>query len=206
VVHEATHVVFHDATTNPFHEPARWLDEGLARWSERQDASAESAVVRAETASGLFSFDALTGQFPIGERGASLSYAEGATMVDMIVRQYGRGALARIATAYRAGATDAEALAAGTGRSAADLYAAYFRQFGVGVPRPVPPQPLLPAPAAPAGTTLPVPAASAGTAPSAGGGLPDPISWALLLAGGMLGAAAVSAALWLRRRAASRGR
>jgi hypothetical protein len=30
IVHEITHIVFHDATGNPFHEPATWLNEGIA--------------------------------------------------------------------------------------------------------------------------------------------------------------------------------
>ncbi len=137
VVHELTHVVFHDATANPYHEPARWLNEGLAVWSERQNADAQRATVRAETNAGLFAFDAIVGQFPIGSRGSSLAYAEGTTMVDRIMRTYGRGAIARIAAAYRSGATDAEALKAGTGVAAATLYADYFRSFGATQPTPI---------------------------------------------------------------------
>ena len=38
IVHEVTHVVFHDATANPFHEPAKWFNEGLSTWSEQQSA------------------------------------------------------------------------------------------------------------------------------------------------------------------------
>ena len=34
MLHEVTHIVFNDATDNPFHEPARWLNEGIATWSE----------------------------------------------------------------------------------------------------------------------------------------------------------------------------
>lgn len=137
LAHEVTHLVFYDATHNPYHVPASWLNEGFARWSERQSADREADVVRNEVSAGLFSFDALTAQFPTGERGASLSYAQGATMVDHILATYGRGAMAHIASAYRAGATDAEALKAGTGVSADQLYAEYFRSFGAAEPRPV---------------------------------------------------------------------
>ena len=38
IVHEVTHVVFHDATDNPFHEPAQWLNESLATWAETRAA------------------------------------------------------------------------------------------------------------------------------------------------------------------------
>ena len=67
---------------------------------------------------GLFSFEAISEQFPIGERGGQLSYAQGTTMIDDIIDRYGREAIARIAAAYRDGASDAEALEAGTGVTA----------------------------------------------------------------------------------------
>jgi Peptidase MA superfamily len=137
LAHEVTHVVFFDATRNPYHSPASWLNEGFAVWSERQNADEQAAVVRNEASSGLFSFSAITGQFPIGERGSSLSYAQGTTMVARIIGTYGSAAMARITGAYRGGATDAEALQAGTGISADQLYADYFRSFGAAVPKPV---------------------------------------------------------------------
>ncbi|HEX7171745.1 MAG TPA: hypothetical protein VF365_03935, partial [Candidatus Limnocylindria bacterium] len=48
MLHEVTHIVFHDATDNPFHEPARWLNEGVATWSESSNASGERPIVAAE--------------------------------------------------------------------------------------------------------------------------------------------------------------
>ena len=143
MVHEITHIVFHDATDNPFHEPARWLNEGIAVWSETQEASGERATVEQEAAgAGLFSFDAIAEQFPIGDRGGRLSYAQGAAMIDMIVAQYGPEAIARIAATYRDGASDEEALEAGTGVPVDELYAAFFAEFGVTEPTPIEPEPI----------------------------------------------------------------
>jgi len=143
MVHEVTHIVFHDATDNPFHEPARWLNEGIASWSESGDAAGERSIVEAEASgAGLFAFDAITEQFPIGERGGRLSYAQGTTMVDLIVDRYGPEAVARIAAAYRDGASDAEALEAGTGIATDELYAAYYESFGVDEPTPISPEPI----------------------------------------------------------------
>jgi hypothetical protein len=143
MVHEITHIVFHDATDNPFHEPATWLNEGIAVWSQAQGAPEERATVEREAdGAGLFAFDAITRQFPIGQRGGRLSYAQGATMIDMIISEYGRDAIARIAAAYRDGASDADALEAGTGVPADDLYAAYFETFGVAEPVPIEPEPI----------------------------------------------------------------
>lgn len=143
IVHEVTHIVFHDATDNPFHEPARWLNEGIASWSETSDASGERSIVEGEASgAGLFAFDAITEQFPIGERGGRLSYAQGTTMVDLIVDRYGPEAVARITAAYRDGASDADALEAGTGIATDELYAAYYESFGVDEPTPISPEPI----------------------------------------------------------------
>jgi Peptidase MA superfamily len=143
MVHEITHIVFHDATDNPFHEPATWLNEGIATWSETQEASGERATVQQEAAgAGLFAFEAISQRFPIGQRGGRLSYAQGATMIDMIVAEHGREAIARIAASYRDGASDAEALEAGTGVAADELYDAFFEDFGVAPPQPIEPEPI----------------------------------------------------------------
>jgi hypothetical protein len=138
-----THIVFHDATDNPFHEPARWLNEGIATWSENGDAGGDRSIVEIEASgAGLFAFDAITEQFPIGERGGRLSYAQGTTMVDLIVDRYGPEAIARITAAYRDGASDAEALEAGTGIPADELYAGYYESFGVEAPTPIAAEPI----------------------------------------------------------------
>ena len=143
MVHEVTHIVFHDATDNSFHEPARWLNEGIATWSEQGDAGAERSIVESEAeGDGLFAFEAISEQFPIGERGSRLSYAQGTTMVDLIVDSYGQEAVARIAAAYRDGASDDEALEAGAGTAADELYADFFAEFGVDEPMPIAAEPI----------------------------------------------------------------
>jgi hypothetical protein len=65
-------------------------------------------------------------------------------MVDLIIDRYGPEAIASIAAAYRDGASDAEALEAGTGIPADDLYADYFAEFGVSAPTAIEPEPILP--------------------------------------------------------------
>jgi hypothetical protein len=145
MLHEVTHIVFHDATDNPYHEPARWLNEGIATWAERSEADDERAIVELEAGGGgLFAFEAITEQFPIGERGGRLSYAQGASMVDLIVRDHGEEAIAAIAAAYRDGASDAEALEAGTGLAAEDLYASFYAEFGAAAPQAIQPDPIPP--------------------------------------------------------------
>ena len=209
MVHEVTHVVFFDATGNPFHEPARWLNEGIATWSESGDAGEQRGIVEFEASGGgLFSFEAITEQFPIGERGGQLSYAQGTTMIDNIIDRYGREAIARIAAAYRDGASDAEALEAGTGVPADQLYADFYAEFGVDAPQPIVAEPI-----APSNVDRPdagevdeggviggpvVPPDSAPGEPTAEGG-DDSLPLLILLA--VAAIAAIGGAAWVARRA-----
>jgi Peptidase MA superfamily len=207
MTHEVTHVVFYDATRNPFHEPAKWFNEGLAVWSEQQSAGSRAAEVRSAAASGdLLAFDGIAESFPIGDQAARLSYAEGATMVQMIIDSYGRGAIAAIAAAYRSGDGDAEALEAGTGTAAAQLYADYFRSFGVSPPTAVEPDPILPSnvsiPPQPAAAEPSQPSSST---PSAAGDVgqsgSQPLTPVLIAAG--LVTAGLATLVVLRRRSRS---
>ena len=212
MVHEVAHIVFHDATDNPYHEPARWLNEGIATWSETSSAVGERAVVELEAAGGgLFAFEAITEQFPIGERGGRLSYAQGTTMIDLIVRDHGEAALARLAAAYRDGASDAEALEAATGMPVEELYAAFFAEFGVDPPQPVAPEPILPSDVdrPPAGT-VDQGGVDPGGEPRPPAGEPSPAegpatvdgSVGVLVALAVAGVLAVGAAIWVARRSA----
>lgn len=203
IVHEVAHVVFNDATENPFHEPAKWINEGLATWLEQQDADEERSVVAFEASGGgLFSFEAVSRQFPIGERGSRLAYSQGATMVDMIISDHGRAAIARMAEAYRGGASDAEALQAGTGEMAEALYDAFFAAFEVSAPQPIEPAPILPSNVRKPGDGS-SPLASPGSAPD-GAPRAGPASWQwLVVAGAVMALLVVVAVLaWAGRRSA----
>src|SRR4029079_24109 len=145
MTHEVTHVVFQDATTNPFHDPATWFNEGLAVWSEEHSAADQEGNVRSAASEGrLLAFGGITESFPIGDQAARLANSEGATMVAMIVDKYGQDAIAAIAAAWRGGAGDDEALEARTGVTVDELYIAYFASFGASFPSAVEPAPILP--------------------------------------------------------------
>ncbi len=213
VVHEVTHVVFNDATVNAFHDPAKWLNEGLATWAEDRSADAQHSTVQSEASGGgLLSFDAIAYDFPFGERGATLSYAMGTTMVDMIIDGYGEDAIARIAEAYRAGASDDEALADGTGLPADQLYADYYDEFGVDEPGPVEAAAIPPSDVdKPGGAQAPSASGAESPAPGSGGSsatsqtiLDDPLFVVFTVAGvAILGIAGFGA--WSARRRRSDG-
>jgi hypothetical protein len=204
LAHEVTHVVFDDATSNPYHEPANWFNEGFATWSELRNADTERDLVTLEagTDRGLMAFAALTGQFPIDTRGASLAYAQSATIVDLIIREHGAEAIAAIAEAYRSGATDEEAIEAGTGVSFDQLRAEYFASFGVSEPAPVEPLPLgrsdVPLPPQPDDEPGDEPVPSAEPAPAPGGS--QDVVWWLIIGFVLLGVLFVAAVVLRARR------
>ena len=205
VVHEVTHVVFNDSTANPFHQPAKWLNEGLATWSEQRAADAQRATVESEASrAGLFSFDAITYDFPFGTRGSTLSYAMGTTMVDMIIDAYGEDAIAEVAAAYRAGASDDDALQEGTGVAADELYADFYDAFDVEEPGPVPAAAIPPSDVdKPDGVSAPGESGSPGSSgvstDDGGGSLPVPmVAVVAVVSVAILGVAAFAA--WSARR------
>jgi hypothetical protein len=202
VAHEVTHVVFSDASGNPFHEPATWLNEGTATWAEVGNADTEEDLVRLEagSADGLMAFEALTDQFPIDTRGASLAYAQGATMVALIIDEYGTDAMARIMDAYRDGATDDDAIEAGTDTPFATIREDYFAAFGVEEPAPIEPRPL-------AGSDVALPpqpdggvvGPSTAPEPSPAGSSRD-VAWWLIVGLVIVGVVFVAVVVWRGRR------
>ncbi len=206
ITHEVTHVVFHDASDNPFHEPATWLNEGTATWAELGNAETEEDVVRseAESVDGLMAFEALTDQFPIDTRGATLAYAQGATMVDHLLAEYGGDALEAIMDEYRSGATDDQAITAGTGTDFAEIRDDYFATFGVTEPEPVEGQPLgisdVPLPPQPGAVPGASDAPDPGPQPEPTDGSQD-IVWWLIIGFVVVGAVFFGVVIWRARRA-----
>jgi hypothetical protein len=211
MVHEVTHIVFGDATDNPYHQPATWINEGIAVWAEAGDAADATSFVREQAArGGLFAFDAISQRFPIGDLGGSLSYAQGAAMIDFIVDQHGREAIARMTAAYRDGASDEEALEAATGTSADELYGAFYAQFGIEPPTPVEPEPIpasdvdrpVPGEVDPGGVEGGPPIEPGEPSPVAGGS--DVPAWVSIAAIAASAAVVAIIAVLLSRRAARR--
>jgi len=129
--HEPTHIVFSDAASNPYHEPPRWLNEGLAQWvSQGYDSSSRSLVGQGSQDGTMPSLLALTDYFPLDQDRIFMAYAEAVAAVDLLVRTYGKPAIAKLVTAYRGGASDDEAFKSAFGVDVAAYASAFMRENG----------------------------------------------------------------------------
>jgi len=132
VPHELTHVVFDDGTTNPYHSPPRWLNEGLAVYlSEGFGSSDKSLVSQAAKSKTLMPLQALTGQFPTTADRFFLAYAESVSAVDYLIRKYGRAPFQKLVKSYNTGTSDDEAFMAAFGLDTAAINKGWLADNGI---------------------------------------------------------------------------
>ncbi|HEY2916277.1 MAG TPA: peptidase MA family metallohydrolase, partial [Candidatus Limnocylindrales bacterium] len=161
IPHELTHIVFGDATDNPYHAPLHWLNEGLAVYlSQGYDAGSRSGVEDAVSNHTLMPLTSLAGQFPTQGDRFALAYDESVSAVDYLVRHFGRDALVRLIRSYAGGVSDDEAFKAGIGVDQAEFEVAWLADLGAPAPSPFGPRP------APAGPVPPDWLATAGAGTS----------------------------------------
>jgi hypothetical protein len=109
--HEVLHLVIAEATDNPFAAPPAWLDEGLATFYQTvDDPRLEAALAQAVRTGRLPTLRALGGGFGTDPERALLGYAASRSVVVYLLATYGEDGIARLLAAYRAGASDDEAL------------------------------------------------------------------------------------------------
>jgi hypothetical protein len=185
IPHELAHLVFHTAVDNPYHDPPRWLNEGLAVYdSEGYSALDRVRVGDAIREGNLIPLVGLAGLFPTTYEEFALAYAESVSAVDFFIRTHGAQALVDLIRSYQQGITDDEAFQAAIGQSVAEFDRAWQADLGVvGAPE-YGPQPPPPAPlpsgwsrtpdevAAPSPTAAPGPTAAPSAAASAGASIP----------------------------------
>jgi hypothetical protein len=211
IPHELTHVVFGDATSNPYHAPLHWLNEGLAVYlSQGYDAASRQNVEAAAGNGSLMPLSSIAGQFPTSADRFGLAYDEAVSAVDFMVRHYGRDDLVKLIQLYATGVSDDEAFRAGIGTDQAGFEAAWLAELHVPAPSPFGPQPAAAGPLPPGWAGTIAGAGSGGPGGGASGGQPAPsdrspaegslllvlAAIAVLLAGGL-----ALLAIWTRRRA-----
>jgi hypothetical protein len=167
VAHELTHLVFNQATENPYHLPPRWLNEGIAVYlSEGYSGQWQSVVANAVAAQSLIPLDGLAGLFPSPTQQFYLAYGEAVASVDYFIRTYGDQKLWDLVRSYSQGLSDDDAFTQATGGNVAAFNAAWMGSLGVPVAQPVGPQP---------GAPGPVPSAWLGEMPSFTPATPGPV-------------------------------
>jgi len=132
VPHELTHVVFDDGTTNPYHAPPRWLNEGIAVYlSEGYGSSDRSLVSQAAKSKTLTPLQGLIGQFPTTADEFYLAYAESVSAVDYMIRKYGEAPFQKLVKSYKIGASDDEAFTDAFGVDTAAVNKGWLADNGI---------------------------------------------------------------------------
>jgi hypothetical protein len=147
VSHELTHLVFADATDNPYRIPPRWLNEGLAVYLSEGYSNGDRRQVESAARNGdLFPLEGLAGLFPSTRNRFSLAYAESVSGVDWFISQYGEPVLVSLIQSYAGGVTDDEAFQAATGADFRAFDDAWIAAQGGQRVEPYGPQPAPPGP------------------------------------------------------------
>jgi len=213
VPHELTHLVFGTATSNPYHDPPHWMNEGLAVYlSEGYAADARTDVEHTARAGEIMPLRALVGQFPTTADRFRLAYDESVSAIDYLIGTYGQEALVKLIRSYADGVSDDAAFHAALGVDAAGFEAGWLSSLGVEEPAPYGPLPAPPGPLPPDWQAAPIPTANSGTsanpaatfrvAPSSSGDVSGPITVFVLGALALL----LAIGLFVVARGLSRGR
>jgi hypothetical protein len=203
VPHELTHVVFDDATANPYHFPPHWLNEGIAVYvAQGFDGSDKRLVSQAASNGSLMPLAAIRGQFPTTQDRFYLAYAESVSAVDFFMRTYGKDDLVKLVKAFGTGASDDEAFKAAIGLDIDAFDKAWLKNNGVTDLKSFGPQPAPTQAAAAAAIPLATASPGGGAGSQSQDGVPT-IVYALGTAVAMVGLIVVALAVFRRR--SSRG-
>jgi hypothetical protein len=207
VAHELSHVVIDQATHNPFGELPRWLNEGLAMYSEGPlESSYKTSLDRAVSQGKLLTLKTISSNFPADANQATLSYAESYSVLKYLIDTFGRDKMSALLNVFKDGATYDGALKTVYGMDTDGLDAAWQGSLGI---KPAAAS-ATPAPrtSPTAGRPVPLPATATptpGVLEPPGGGLPADLG--VLIFGLCAGCGCVSVAVvvlvvvtWLAKR------
>ena len=162
IAHELAHVVVGLATDNPYAELPRWLDEGLAMYAEGEiPADNKRELEAAIRRDGLISVRSLSGYTGDPEE-VNLFYGEVYSLVDFMLKTYGREKIGQLLDAIRKGLYQEEALQQVYGFGLDELDRLWRESLGLG-PRKTPTPGTTPVVQQPAATPV---AQEPGTRPS----------------------------------------
>lgn len=112
LAHELAHMVTHQLTFSPYGANLpTWLDEGLAMYVEGElDASMGSYLKKAVDKQKLISVRSLSSPFSAKSEEAYLSYAESQSIIEFLLRNYGKDKMFNLLSLLKEGHTIDEAL------------------------------------------------------------------------------------------------
>ena len=132
VAHEFAHLIASRATSNPFGDVPRWIDEGLAMWAEGDLESDYRYVLdQAIKNNQLLSLQTMSSNFPADSRLASLAYAESYSIIEYIRTTFGRQKLDDMLKAFKEGNTADTVLKGVLGLSTDELDAQWRASLGL---------------------------------------------------------------------------
>jgi hypothetical protein len=109
--HEITHLIIHETVFGPFGDIPRWLDEGLARYSEGpMTADDKQDLDAAVQAGNLMSVRSLGSGFPTDSSRAHLAYTESSSIVSYLIETYGWDKMKALLEVFKDGSTYDNAL------------------------------------------------------------------------------------------------
>ncbi len=104
IAHELTHQVTYQVTMNPYNVLPRWLDEGLAMYTEGPlEPFFEGYLSLAIEESSLISVRSLSSPFSAYGDEAYLSYAQSYSLVEFLITSYGQSKMLELLTTFSQG-------------------------------------------------------------------------------------------------------
>ncbi len=132
--HELAHLVIHQVTANPYGDIPRWLDEGLAVYSEdpdQLDAQFRLSLQEAIDNNQVMTLQTLSSSFPADAQEANLAYGQSRAVVDFIIDTYGKEAIAELLTIFSEGELYDRALEQALGLDTWELDAQWRESLGL---------------------------------------------------------------------------
>ncbi len=103
-VHELTHLVTHQMTTNPYNDMPTWLNEGLSMYNEGPlEPGYVDILKKAVTGDSLITVRTLSSEFSADPAQAYLAYAESYSLVEFLIGTYGRDKVLELLTSFSQG-------------------------------------------------------------------------------------------------------
>ncbi len=106
IVHELTHLVTHQMTSNPYNSIPIWLNEGLSMYAEGEMEAVYDAYLRqAVTQDTLISVRSLSSPFSAYSEQSYLSYAQSLSLVEFLIDSYGQDRMFELLGTFKQGSS-----------------------------------------------------------------------------------------------------